>query len=74
MRWTHLKYHGDADEREHGGVEGVLLRPYLQDLLQLRRVGCEQGHVHHALRDSLLRRIAVCVEGLVREEISTEYQ
>ena len=61
---THLQYHGDDDEREHEVVEGVLVVPHLQHVLQLRRVGRQQRHVEQTLRDRLLRRIAVGVERL----------
>ena len=66
---TNLQYHGDDDEREHEVVEGVLVVPHLQHVLQLRGVGREQRHVQQTLRYRLLCRIAIRVEGLPLKEI-----
>jgi hypothetical protein len=64
----HLQQYGDDDEGEHEVVERVLLRTHLQDVLELRRVRRQQGHVQHALRDRLFRRIAVRVKSLTLKE------
>ena len=59
---SRLQYHGGDDEEEHEAVEGVLVRPRLQEVLQLRYVLGEQRHVHQPMRNRLLPRIAVPVE------------
>ena len=45
----------------------MLVLPDLEDVLELRRVGREQGDVQHALGDRLLCRIAIRVKGFALE-------
>ena len=56
-----LQAYGEGDEDQHEVVELVLISS-LQDVLQLGRIGREQGNVQHALSDRLLGRISVGVD------------
>lgn len=64
----HLEEEGDADEHDEGGIvlEGS---PLLQHRFELGDVRHEQGHVQHALRHALLRRIVVDVHWPVNPEL-----
>lgn len=53
-----LQCDGQREQDEEGDVETVM-RPHIENGLQLGRVGHQQGHVQHALSCTLLSSVVI---------------